>query len=547
MLPAIQRSLDELGTPLIDTTFCVIDLETTGTDREADRITEIGAVRYRAGECLGTFQTLINPGRAIPPKITVLTGLTDSLVATAPRIESILASLLEFIGDGVIVGHNVAFDLGFLNAALVRSGRDRLDRPVVDTVALARRLVRSEVSNCRLGTLAEHFGLPHQPAHRALDDARATADLLHLLLERAAGHGVLGIDDLVSYLRIGRHPQSSKLHLTTDLPRRPGVYLFRDHRDEVLYVGKATNLRQRVRSYFGSDDRRKIGPMLREMATISHLELPDPLTAEIVERRIIARDRPRYNRVGTRSDRACFVRLDTAATWPRLSVGSGPLVNGVNLGPLPSRSQATFIVEAIESVVPLRRCSRRIGPRYQADSQSSPCSYQQLGVAACPCSGAAEPESYRAAVTIAELALRGDIAAIVDPAMHRLRSLAAQQRYEEAADMRDRLEALVRAADRRTLVDRLSAAGDVRLRHGPVVWAIRGTRLIDVRVDGDATTVLPLEPPPIAAGAHLSPQQFAEALCLARYLHEHSAEIEVLECSGIWGFPAATVGDLGRL
>lgn len=547
MQSAIQRSLDELGLPLIETTFCILDLETTGTDREADRITEIGAVKYRGGECLGTFQTLVNPGCAIPPKITVLTGLTDALVATAPRIEAVLASLLEFIGSAVIVGHNVGFDLGFLNAALARTGRDRLEGPVVDTVSLARRLVRSEVANCKLATLADHFRLPHRPAHRALDDARATADLLHLLLERAAAHGVLGIDDLVSYLRIARHPQSSKLRLTSDLPRGPGVYMFRDRRDEILYVGKASNLRQRVRSYFGSDDRRKIGPMLREMATISHLELPDPLTAEIVERRIIARDRPRYNRVGTRTDRACFIRLDSTAPWPRLSVGTRPLANGVNLGPLASRSQATLIIEAIEDVVPLRRCSRRIGPRYQAGDDSGPCSFQQLGVAACPCSGTADTESYRTAVDLAARALRGEITAILDPAMHRLRALAAEQRYEQAADVRDRLEALVRAVDRQILVDRLLAAGDIRLRHRSIIWTVRTTRLIDVRFDGHATTILPLEPPPIAAGEHLSAQQFAEALCLARFVQQHHTEIDVLECSGIWGFPAATVGDLGRL
>ena len=124
--------------------------------------------------------------------------------------------------------------------------------------------MRDEVPDCRLGTLAHRFRLDHQPTHRALDDALATTDLLHLLLERAAGLGVLGLDDLVALPRIGGHPQAAKLRLTTQLPRSPGVYLFRGAGGEVLYVGKATNLRQRVRSYFGSDDRRKIGPMLRE-------------------------------------------------------------------------------------------------------------------------------------------------------------------------------------------------------------------------------------------------------------------------------------------
>ena len=111
----VQRSFDDLvdeaGTPLADVTFCVLDLETTGGHREDDAITEIGVVKVRGGECLGTFQTLVNPGRAIPPQITVLTGLTDSLVATAPRVETVLPALLEFLRGTIIVGHNIGLSL----------------------------------------------------------------------------------------------------------------------------------------------------------------------------------------------------------------------------------------------------------------------------------------------------------------------------------------------------------------------------------------------------------------------------------------------------
>ena len=157
--PSGQRSLDDLGTPLCDVTFCVLDVETTGSDRGADLITEIGMVKVRAGECLGTLQSLVNPGRAIPPMITVLTGITESMVMRAPPIEAVLPSMVEFLADAVVVGHNVGFDLAFINAALSRRGDPELDNPVVDTLPLARRLIRDEVPDCRLGTLAARLRL----------------------------------------------------------------------------------------------------------------------------------------------------------------------------------------------------------------------------------------------------------------------------------------------------------------------------------------------------------------------------------------------------
>src|SRR5690606_3594075 len=121
--PSLLDRLAEQGVPLREATFCVLDLETTGGNRADDMITEIGVVKVRGGECLGRFHTLVNPGRRIPPQITVLTGLTDAVVATAPRIETVLGSLVDFLGDAVFVAHNAAFDLGFLRAALDRDGR----------------------------------------------------------------------------------------------------------------------------------------------------------------------------------------------------------------------------------------------------------------------------------------------------------------------------------------------------------------------------------------------------------------------------------------
>ncbi|HEY4378026.1 MAG TPA: DEDD exonuclease domain-containing protein, partial [Acidimicrobiales bacterium] len=390
----MQRSFDDLGAPLHDVTFCVLDLETTGGTAADGGITEIGAVKFRGGECLGTFRTFVNPGHRIPRQITVLTGITESMVAPAPPPDAVLPTFLEFLADAVIVGHNVRYDLGYLNAAMERSGRAKLPNRSVDTLALARRLVRDEVPNCRLGTLADRLRLPHRPSHRALDDALATGDLLHVLLERAAGFGVLGLEDLLALPTMAGHAQASKLRLTDRLPRSPGVYLFRDGGGRTLYVGKATNLRSRVRSYFSTDDRRKIGALLREVQRIDHVVCASPLEAAVLEVRLIHRLDPRYNRQATTWRRATYLKL-TTERFPRLSIVRATKDDGgFYLGPLPSAKFAKRVAEAIETAVPLRRCTARPG----AVPRSGPCAPAQLGVATCPCAAQVDDQAYAAIV-----------------------------------------------------------------------------------------------------------------------------------------------------
>jgi len=540
-----QRSFDDLGTPLHEVTFCVLDLETTGGNRSDDMITEIGVVKVRGGECLGTFHTLVNPGRAIPRQITVLTGLTDAVVRTAPRIETVLGTLRDFLGDAVFVAHNASFDLGFVRAAFERDGRGEYRPVVVDTVALARRMLRDEVPNCKLSTLASRLRLDHSPTHRALDDALATTDLLHLLLERAAGLGVLGLDDLTSLAKLVGHPQARKLTMTSSLPRTPGVYLFCGHRDEVLYVGKATNLRQRVRSYFGRDDRRRIGPMLREMQTIRHLELPDPLTAEVVESRLIARILPRYNRAGTRADKYCYVRLDTDAPWPRLSVVKDPSAKSAHLGPLPSRAMATLVIEALHSVLPLRRCSVRLSARHTPAPDAVSCSPAQLGVSMCPCAGDADRSRYDAAVAGAQRLFQGDADPVVEHLRVRMTELATAQRFEEAAMVRDRVSALLGAVRRQQLTDALRAAGRCTVRDGDRAWVVDHGRLVDVVVTGTVGRALPVDPPDVVdQGRPLPRHQVDEALVVAKYFDKHAGRIEVVSCTGEWRFPLGSPPDL---
>jgi len=418
------------------------------------------------------------------------------MVADAPRIEDVLEIFLDFVQGTVLVAHNARFDVGFLNAALERHGYDPLHNVVVDTVTLARRLVRSEVPNCKLSTLAAHFNFPHQPIHRAMDDVLATGDLLHYLIERAAAFGVFDIEDLVALPSIGSHPESRKLKMTEDLPRGPGVYLFLDLAGEVLYVGKATNVRSRVRSYFStSESRKKVGSLLKLVHSIQCIETPDAVTAEVFEVRIIRRLKPRYNYVGTRSEKYCYVRLTTDEEWPRLVIAKTPSVKGITLGPMTTKGMARDVVDAIESVVPLRRCTVRMGRNYVAPTDAPVCSAARLGLAECPCSGSADSNSYGAIVDTVVRTLSGDSQEVIDLLMNRMAIHSQNQRFEEAAFVRDRIEALVRALQRQAQADALRNGGLQDITHEGVVYRIDQGVLVETVSSGEVCTAITLALP----------------------------------------------------
>jgi DNA polymerase-3 subunit epsilon len=197
-----QLSLTGLGTPLREVTFVVLDLETTGGAPDGRGITEIAAVKVRCGEPVGEFATLVNPGSAIPPFITVLTGITEAMVAPAPPIEAVLPGLLKFLAGAVLVAHNAPFDTGFLKAACELFGFCWPAPRVLDTAALARRvLTGDEVPNNKLGTLAAHFRTATRPTHRALDDARATVEVLHALIGRLGRHQIRTLEETTEFVK----------------------------------------------------------------------------------------------------------------------------------------------------------------------------------------------------------------------------------------------------------------------------------------------------------------------------------------------------------
>jgi DNA polymerase-3 subunit epsilon len=444
-LQPTQTTFDNLGTRLADTTFVVVDLETTGGSAKDCHITEIGAVKTQGGIIQGEFQTLVNPGVDIPPFIASLTGITNATIAGAPDLATALPMYLDFAAGSVMVAHNAGFDASFLKAACRALDYPWPQYTIVDTVRLARVLLhRDEVPNKKLATLARHFKATTTPTHRALDDARATVDVLHGLLERAGSYGAHHIEDLAQLTSRVTSDQRIKRSLADDLPDSPGIYVFKDRQDKPLYVGKSKSIRTRARNYFtASEKRKRIAEMVRIAERIDAIVCATELEAEVHEVRLIAEHKPPYNRRSRSPEKVAYLKL-TNEPFPRLSV-----VNRIALdkdpelsfaGPFSSKAVAESAKIALLATYPqLRTCTTRLS----RGQQTSPCAAAQLGSCLAPCADIESWPDYEEVVGQVRQCLAGDANELYRKNQIEMAEMASSELFERAASRRDQLRTML--------------------------------------------------------------------------------------------------------
>ena len=390
---------------LEDATYVVVDLETTGLRPGQSGICEIGAVRLRGFEVEAEFETLVDPGQPIAAGASAVTGLRNEHLRGAPRPAEAVRSFLAFAGDAVLVAHNARFDLAFLDRETERLTGSRIGSPVVDTVRLARRLLAGRVAGFGLGQLAWFLGTAERPCHRALPDARATAELLLALIGLAQERGARTVADLTDLAATRTRRLLDKRHLAFGAPTRPGVYLFLGRNDHVLYVGRARDLRARLRSYFRSDRQRPaVEAAVAAAERIEWRVTGSELEAALEELRLIRELRPPGNARVSRPERQVWLRArgdSVVATTSQAQARQVQASNRLLLGPLRSRRTAQL-------------AARALTPKELA-----------------------RPES----------AL---------PRLHgRLRDLAEARRFEDAARLRDRIAALERVCRELRRLDRV--------------------------------------------------------------------------------------------
>jgi DNA polymerase III epsilon subunit family exonuclease len=463
-------------TAIEDAELVVFDLETTGLSATRNRICEIGAVRVRALEIAETFETLVDPGSALPSFVAALTGIREAELRRAPRAEIAVRRFLAFVGDAPLAAHNARFDVGFIEREVERLTGRRVGTPVVDTVWLARRLLHGRSGRFSLAHLAHFFGVSTEPCHRALPDALATAEILVALLGLAQERGARTLADVLELAA----PRARRLHsrraLVAGAPRGPGIYLFRDRNDTVLYVGKARDLRPRLRSYFAGDRQRPaVEAALAALERVEWRRLGSELEAELEELRLIRELRPPANARAARPERYAYLQR-RGDRWATVTT-PGPL------GPITSRNRARAAARALEG-------------------------------------------------------FEGEDPADALPALRtKLRRLARDLRFEDAARVRDRLAALEDVVTRIAELDRLRAtrvcllapALEPGFRRG---FFVSGGRIAAVRtLPAGAAGTLELEAglaEASLAAPSFAPEDTDELLVVAGFLRRPGPELRIV-------------------
>ena len=554
-----QYSIDEASVDLKDATFVVLDLETTGGSPDGSEITEIGAVKVRGGEVIGEFHTLVNPGVEIPPFITVLTGITDAMVIEAPRIAEVLPAFFEFAGSHehtFLVAHNAPFDISFLRHATLREKRIWPRYRVLDTAKLARRvLTRDEVPNNKLATLAPFFGAVITPNHRALDDAKATVDVLHGLIARLGTFSVSTVEDLIEFSNRLTPAQQAKRHLLEGLPKSPGLYIFRGPENEALYVGVSKNIASRVRSYFSSSEARsRVLEMIGIAERIETIVTPTVTEAEIREIRMIKSLKPRYNRRSKFPEKKLWLRLSDD-TFPRLvTTRSHQSLDDEHgwAGPFAGVEEADAAKAAVYELVKVRQCTTSITQKSMRFA--SPCALFDMSKCDAPCIGAQSAESYQSIVIEVRELLHGDAVRLEQFLREKMVELAAQERFEDALVLRNRLASFARGVGRGQQIRALTRVREMILLKGSELLLIRFGKLAASLLLSDSQRTRPLTDSidflrsigeeVQSDGTILPSGNYEESEKLARLFDEELKLVFIDESSGPWVMPTRSAAGI---
>jgi DNA polymerase-3 subunit epsilon len=456
LLAEKEINISPSGRSIHNTVFAVIDVETTGLSPDRSRITEIGIVKVKSGEIIGEYKQLVNPGQFIPYAITRLTGITNEMVSDKPKFEEIAGEVMEFIfseSENVILGgHNVRFDYGFLNASLSRAGYNKLTIPSLCTARLARRLSRSLPSKS-LSSLRRHFKIHSRRAHRALDDAKAAAIIITNFIEQLVTDFEIETVDEVLGFQYRKIYENKKLparfkKLKAELrnvPQKPGVYYMLNRNNEIIYIGKAKNLKDRLSSYFyhNVSHTSKIKKLVRYVHKLEWETTGSELSALLLESKMIKSHKPVFNRALTSFRKYPFIKIDVQREYPRVQKVYEIMPDGAKYyGPFASSFTVNNLIEAINKNYKLRKCDDRA---LHPSKSKTPCMYFEFNQCGAPCNYTVSAGEYKKEVREVHKFLTEDYeTSAVNLLEREMHTEAERMNFERASYLRDNIADLRR-------------------------------------------------------------------------------------------------------
>ncbi|MFA7228991.1 MAG: exonuclease domain-containing protein, partial [Melioribacteraceae bacterium] len=418
-----------------------------------DKVIEVGMVKIRGGKITETFNSHINPGRPIPYFITKLTGITNADVENAPFFDEIYHKMKEFIGDSVLIAHNLSFDYSFLKNECAIAEVEFPRNEAVCTLRLARKLF-PQLPSKSLGNLTRSLNIRHRGVHTGLGDSMATAKiLLKMFPILREEYNVDTVSDLVSFQNF---PSATKpyriikkklLEDFSRIPDEPGIYHYKNSKGEILYIGKAKSLKDRLKNYFANNAIRKAKDIVRRASALEFQKTNSELTALIAEAEMIKIHSPKLNKMLKKYPRSYFLKLKTGDEFPSVEVSSGFDFDGNDYyGPYPNRDTAGALKEVVDKTFRLRECKDK------EFKKSRRCYLADIERCLAPCTEKGINPIYKEELYQVHEFLSGHNQSAADRLLSRMKELSTQKKYEEAAQIRDLVQLILNQINKSSIL-----------------------------------------------------------------------------------------------
>lgn len=435
------------------TSFCVIDFETTGTSPKNSRAIEIGLVKIENLKIVDSYHSLINPETLIPPFITELTGISDEDVWNAPTFEGLISNISEFIKDSVLVGHNLHFDFAFLKSEFERTETLLPKFNQVCTLKLSRKLY-PELKSKSLGSMVKYLRIRHKDVHRALGDASATAKIFLKILEKLSDEYnyefTSELIDFISAPQVSKSFRLVKKKLVGDLanlPELPGVYFFKDSTDKIIYIGKAKSLKNRVKNYFSSSASRKAKKISRKASRLGFYETNSELSALVLEAELIKIHKPQFNSLLKKFSQNYFIQVRNSHLFADTNVSSNFDFDGNDyFGPYSNRLTAKALKEIVDKTFTLRECTDK------ELNKGKKCYLYDIKRCLAPCANNLEDGTYESELKNVYEFLSGKNQFAINRLLSKMKLLSEKKKYEDAAEVRDTINLILNQLTRSSIL-----------------------------------------------------------------------------------------------